>query len=147
MRRKLFGGYYTDCNDHQDGRDTESQRETGILAKALDIFPKYGRQQCGEKGTGVNRYIKVWKELLQLSVLLRTDKLFSAECWHAGFNPARADCDNEEPQKRKFPERKRRLNVSIKMCHGSAGGTFSSTYFCGSVFGMEATLKNTFPQA
>ena len=91
--------------------------------------------------------------------MLRTDELFATKSRHAGFNSSRAHTDDEQSQKRKFSvflKKKKRLNTySIILIDDSACLRvleadilqILDTYFCGSVFGMEATLSMILPQA
>ena len=48
LKKYSIKSVLTDCDDHQDGRYTESEREAGVLVEAFDIFAKNGRQQSGD---------------------------------------------------------------------------------------------------
>lgn len=74
-----MGNYLTDGHDHENSRNSKSQWKTGILSKTMKIFPKYGSDESGNERSGIDGEIENGKELFQLFILLRTDKLFTTE--------------------------------------------------------------------
>ena len=103
----------TDCDDHQDGRYTESEREAGVLVEAFDIFAKNGCYEGGNQRSSVDGEVENGKEGLQLPILLRPNELVATESRNARFDASRPDSDDEQPDQWKCPAFSVSMNLSF----------------------------------
>ena len=104
----------TNGNDHEHGRNTESQREARVLAEAFDVLTQHWCQESGDERTGVDGEVKDGEELFQLLILFWQRELLTTESRNAGFDPACSEGDESQAHQRECPAQSYRQTIISK---------------------------------